>query len=106
YDLSCIRLLLWDGLGEDNNKQRSSRTYKYRLLTSADHQIWKVIYDSSSEGGNGWQEFRFSKPLAARYVRIHGLSNSANASFQVVQVEAYDDQPPDLGAEIVLARTF
>jgi hypothetical protein len=58
------------------------------------------------DGGNGWQEFRFANPLEARYVRIHGLSNSVNEKFQIVQVEAHDNQPPDLDAEIVLARTI
>jgi hypothetical protein len=96
--------LLWDGLGE-GNRQRDNRIYRYRLLASPDHQIWKVIYDSSNEGGNGWQEFRFPNPLETRYVRVHGLSNSANSHFHVVQIEAYDDLPPDLEGEIVLART-
>lgn len=101
--LFCIRLLLWDGLGEAN-KQRDNRVYKYRLLTSVDRKTWKVIHDSLDGGGNGWQEFRFPNPLEARYVRVHGLSNSANDKFQIVQVEAHDNQPPDLDAEIVLAR--
>lgn len=105
HALFCIRLLLWDGLGA-GNKQRDNRIYTYRLLTSADHKTWKVIYDSLSSGGNGWQDFRFPNPLEARYVRVHGLSNSANDKFQVVQVEAHDAQPPDLDAEIVLARTM
>lgn len=103
-ELFCIRFLLWDGLGA-HNKQRDTRIYTYRLLTSTDHKSWKVIYDSLSSGGNGWQEFRFPNPLEARYVRVHGLSNSANDKFQIVQVEAHTDQPPDLDAEIVLART-
>lgn len=104
HSLFSIRLLLWDGLGEVN-RQRDNRIYRYRLLTSPDHQVWRVVYDSSNEGGNGWQEFRFPNPLEARYIRVHGLSNSANDKFQIVQVEAHDSQPPDLDAEIVLART-
>jgi hypothetical protein len=79
--------------------------YRYRLLTSSDHQTWKVVYDSSNEGVNGWQEFHFPNPLEARYIRVHGLSNSANDKFQIVQVEAHNSQPPDLDAEIVLTRT-
>ena len=105
YDLSCIRLLLWDGLGKEG-KARANRIYKYRLLTSTDHQTWKVIFDSSNDGSNGWQVFNFSQPLNARYIRIHGLWNSANANFQVVQIEAHDTAPSELDAEIILQRTI
>lgn len=104
YTLFCIRLLLWDGLGQ-GNKQRDNRSYKYRLLTSVDHQLWKVVFDGSSDGTNGWQVFNFPDSLEARYIRIHGIWNSANAYFQVVQVEAYDGPSPELEAEIVLQRT-
>jgi hypothetical protein len=105
YNLVCIRILLWDGLGESGRK-RDNRVFKYRLLTSIDHQVWKVIFDSSHDGSNGWQVFTFSDALNTRYIRIHGLSNSANEHFQVVQVEAHDNIPPDLDAEIVLQRTI
>jgi hypothetical protein len=105
YDLLCIRILLWDGLG-DGSRKRDNRVFKYRLLTSTDHQIWKVIFDSSNDESNGWQVFNFSSSLNTRYVRIHGLSNSANANFQVVQVEAHNSTPSDLEAEIVLQRTI
>jgi hypothetical protein len=104
HRLYCVRLLLWDGLGQ-GNKQRDNRVYKYRLLTSVDHITWKVIYDSSNDGGNGWQVFNFPDALEVRYVRVHGIWNSANSYFQIVQVEAHDDTAPDLDAEIVLQRT-
>ena len=105
YNLICIRLLLWDGLGKEG-KVRANRFYKYRLLTSTDHQVWKVIFDSSNDGSNGWQVFNFSDSLSVRYIRIHGLWNSANPSFQIVQVEAHDSPPPEVDAEIVLQRTI
>lgn len=105
HQLSCIRLLLWDGLGQ-GNKQRDSRIYKYRLLTSVDRLTWRVVYDSSNDGGNGWQVFSFPEALEARYVRVHGVWNSANDKFQIVQVEAHDDPPSALDAEIVLQRTI
>jgi hypothetical protein len=104
YSIVCVRLLLWDDLGE-GNKQRSNRLYKYRLLISIDHLNWQVIYDSSADGGNGWQVFNFPSSLDARYIRIHGIWNSANPYFQVVQIEAHDSAPSDLDAEIMLQRT-
>jgi hypothetical protein len=103
FDLACIRLLLWDGLGQ-GSRQRDSRTYNYRLLTSLDHHSWRVIFDSLHSGGNGWQVFKFQSPLRSRYIRVHGLWNSANAYFQVVQLEAHDSDPPDLVAETMLQR--
>ncbi len=105
YDLLCVRILLWDGLG-GKNRQRDVRIYKYRLLTSRDHQTWKVVFDSSNDGGNGWQVFDLQEPLSARYVRVHGLFNSANAMFHVVQIEAFDQIPAPLEDEIVLHRTM
>src|SRR3989339_1861781 len=54
----CIRFLLWDGLGKGGSK-RDPRIYKYRLLTSTNHKIWNVYFDTASNGFNGWQVFTF-----------------------------------------------
>lgn len=80
FGLSCIRLLLWDGLGE-GNKQRSPRIYKYRLLTSADHQLWKVIYDSSMKeamaGRSSVSPTRWKRDMSASMVyRILRITSS------------------------------
>jgi hypothetical protein len=104
HTLYCIRLLLWDGLGEEH-AQRASRIYKYRLLTSVDHQVWKVIFDTCDDGFNGWQVFNFPNGFKSRYLRINGLWNSANQEFHVVQIEAYNSNPPPLNAEVTLERT-
>jgi hypothetical protein len=101
--LQCIRILLWDGLGEGGTI-RNPRIYIYRLLTSLDHINWKVLFDPGRNGFNGWQVFNFSHGFEARYIRIHGLINSANKDFHIVQVEAHDTDPPPLTAEIVLQR--
>jgi len=93
--LTTVRLLLWDGLG-DGIGPRDPRGYKYRLLLSADRRTWTVAFDSGGDSYNGWQVFCFKEPIDAQYVRVHGLWNSANAGFHVVQVEAYDDDPPAL----------
>lgn len=103
HRLHTIRLLLWDGLGR-GRAQRDSRTYKYRLLTSTDHTIWQVIFDSSEYGSNGWHVFEFTEPLDVRYIRIHALWNSANPWFQVVEIEAHDSLPDPLTADVTLKR--
>lgn len=102
YQIICIRFLLWDGLG--NSTERADRIYKYRLLTSIDRGSWRVIHDTFSEGGNGWQVFMFAAPSPVRYVRIYSLWNSANDAFHVVEIEAHDTEPPELNADMVLRR--
>jgi hypothetical protein len=94
-EVSCIRILLWDGLGTGEG-QADSRIYKYRLLISEDHMIWDVIYDSADKGYNGWQVFSLKENKKIRYVRLHGTYNSANWGIQVVQIEAHDSKPKEL----------
>jgi len=103
--IKCIRLLLWDGLGTGKGV-RDKRQYKYRLLTSKDHKMWSVIYDTLTEGYNGWQVFNFPEGMSLRYIRIHGLWNSANNGFHIVEVEAHDTEPDELQAETILERTI
>lgn len=95
HAITCIRFLLYDS---DRN-----RLYKYRLLASEDGKNWKVLFDTEERGHLGWQVF-FMGPerLRAQYVRIHGLWNSSNDSFHVVQVEVYDDDPPVLDGKVNL----
>ena len=99
-----IRFLLWDGLGSGG--VRHHRNYFYRLLTSKDHKIWEVIFDTMQEGFNGWQMFSFPSGIEARYVRIHGLWNSANSSFHMIELQVHDDDPPEIEAEYTLERTI
>lgn len=103
YQISWIRLLLWDGLGQGGDK-RNPRIYKYRLLTSTDHVRWSVHYDIGKDGYNGWQVFEFKKELDARYIRVHGLWNSANIDFHVVQLEAHNAEPPPIKGEETLHK--
>ncbi len=105
YDICCIRFLLWDGLGQSSN-QRNPRFYKYRLLCSTDHHSWHVLFDTGANGYNGWQVFFIRPEHNMRYIRIHGLFNIANIDIHIVQIEVYDDEPPDLDAEIVLRRNI
>lgn len=105
YNLNCIRFLLWDGLGAGEG-QRDPRTYKYRLLTSVDRKTWHVLYSSDDQGFNGWQVFRIPAGVEAQFIRIHGLWNSANPMFHVVELQAYEQEPESLNAEIILEKVI
>ena len=74
---SRSRVLLYEG---DN------RRYGYKLSVSADGRTWDEI--ASERRAQGWQEVNLDKVMV-RYIRISGLSNSANQLFHVVEVEAY-----------------
>ena len=75
--LSRIRLLLPD-------LQR--RKYGYRILTSKDGESWEVVHSAKNVRA-GWQEVELEK-LEARFIRINGLSNTANDEFHVVEIQA------------------
>ncbi len=102
--LRCIRFLLWDGLGEGKGV-RDTRRYGYRVLISEDHATWRVIHDTQTEGYNGWQALVLANGLSARYVRIHGLWNSRNESFHIVELEVHDDVPQDPPEEVTFKVT-
>lgn len=102
-NICCIRILLWDGLGQGDG-QPDDRIYKYRLSTSLDHQTWNVFFDTGDNGYNGWQVFRFKQKIKARYIRLHGLFNSKNQHIQVVQIEAHDSEPRELDREASITK--
>lgn len=106
HPIKCIRLLLWDGLGAGAGAARDTRKYYYRVLASKDHRIWEVILDTLCEGFNGWQKLNLPVPVEARYIRIHGLWNSNNPYFHLVEIEAHDDDHPESEAEYTLERTI
>lgn len=101
--VKVIRLLLWDGLGQLGGLL-DNRLYEYRLLCSEDQQHWIVVHDTGAEGTIGWQEFRFQSPIRLRYIRIHGLHNTANGFFHVVEIEAYDEEPQPLPRPATMSR--
>lgn len=95
YELKCIRFLLWDGLGKGGSVP-APRAYQYRLLTSTDLQNWTVQYETNMDGSIGWQVFDFLTPLSTRYIRIHGLRNTAKPDIHIVEIEAHTENPPEL----------
>jgi hypothetical protein len=103
YKIKCIRILLWDNLGQKGNS-RDSRLYKYRLLCSVNDKEWNVLFDLSDEGSNGWQIFDFIDAVECQFIRIHALHNSKNRKFHIVQIEAYEEIPDPLDADIRLKR--
>lgn len=103
YTLKCIRFLLWDGLGSTQGR-RDPRRYWYRLLISEDNKIWTVLFSTYDQGYNGWQSFRIPNGKSARYIRIHGMANSANPEFHVIELQAFDTEPDQIDADIVLDK--
>lgn len=105
YTLKYIRFLLWDGLGIGQGR-RDPRQYLYRLLISEDHKKWSVLFSTDDKGYNGWQVFRIPDGQSARFVRIHGLWNTANRLFHIIEIQAFDSEPDLLDAKIVLEKVI
>lgn len=89
YHIYCIRFLLWDGLSKNPNPD--DRKYLYKLLVSKDNENWIQVYDTEENGTSGWQIFDFPKGEIIRYIRIHGIKNSINNHFHIVEIEVHDD---------------
>ena len=105
YSIKCIRFLLWDGLGI-NRGHRDPRQYKYRLLVSEDSRNWTVLYSTEDQGFNGWQVFNIPEGINIRFIRVHGLWNSANKWFHVVEIQAFVSDSEPLNAETVTERVI
>lgn len=92
--VQTIQFLLWDNCGGEKS-ENCNRKYQYRLLTSADGQHWRVLFDTFREGYCGWQRFDLSSPLDMRYIRFHALTinDKTPPPFMLVQMEAYAREP-------------
>ena len=86
YLLREMRALLWDGEGE--------RFYRYSIETSADGQNYKPLVDHSTGRWRSWQTIRFS-PRPVKTIRVHGIYNSANGGFHMVELEAFCMHPAE-----------
>ncbi len=66
----------------------NDRYYQYRIETSADGLAWQTVVDMSKNKKASTTKGYFTKlatPVAARYVRLVMLKNSANPSYHVVE---------------------
>ena len=79
FSIGLVRILLYD---------LDRRKYGFRLLVSDDGESWELV-NNSEKVDAGWQEINL-EDTKARYVRINGLSNTANLGFHVVEVEVYE----------------
>ena len=79
FSIGQVRILLYD---------LDRRKYGFRLLVSNDGESWELV-NSSEKVDAGWQEINL-EDTKARYVRINGLSNTANLGFHVVEAEVYE----------------
>lgn len=94
--ISNIRFLLWDNLGNPNNR-KDSRKYKFALSISSDNKTFTTIFSNEhADGGNGWFSFNLTNEPYLRYVRLIGIHNTANPEFHIVEFEIYDNNPPEL----------
>ncbi|MEI9946433.1 MAG: discoidin domain-containing protein [Chitinophagaceae bacterium] len=101
YRLSVIRFLLWDNLGNPNNRI-NNRKYKFTLSISSDGINFVTVFSNQNQdGSNGWFSFRFINETYARYVRLVGHYNTANEQIHIVEFEIHDQEPPQLASNNV-----
>jgi len=81
--ISYIQMLLWD---------LDDRFYQYTIDTSVDGKKWQRLIDRSKGKWRSWQKINF-KPRKVKYIRINGIHNSANATFHIIEFEAYAEKP-------------
>ena len=77
--LSEIRLLNWDWI---------FRTQRYTIESSENGANWTALVDASGADHVGWDDWALSE-VSARYLRITGLTNTANQCFLVSELEVY-----------------
>ena len=74
-----VRLLNWDW---------NCRVHQYRIESSVDGTTWSTLVDASSGEHSGWEDWDASGQIA-RYLRLTGLSNSANSAVCLPEWEVY-----------------
>ena len=82
--VSRVRLLNWDF---------SLRTHRYTIETSADGAVWTMLADASSGEHSGWEDWA-ADGRTMRYLRLTGLSNSANSVVCIAEWEVYGTRVP------------
>ncbi|KAG7334406.1 hypothetical protein KOW79_002813 [Hemibagrus wyckioides] len=77
YQLSSMRLLLWDC---------DERSYSYYVEVSTNQQHWVKVVDRTRVACRSWQTLRFERQPAS-FIRIVGTHNTANEVFHCVHFE-------------------
>ncbi|GAU98400.1 hypothetical protein RvY_09552 [Ramazzottius varieornatus] len=88
YILSSLRLLLWDV---------DHRFYTYTIHSSATQKDWQLLVDTRDSPRQSWQSHKFP-PRPISFLKLTGISNTANEVFHVVHLEAPSQADP---AEVV-----
>ena len=92
--LGRVRVLNWHW---------DARVHRYRIESSLDGVEWSILVDASAGVHQGWEEWAVSG--SARYLRLTGLSNSANALVAIAEWEVYGLRPqPQLNTDQVRVR--
>jgi hypothetical protein len=82
--MTRVRLLNWDWL---------YRTQRYVIDSSEDGVNWSQLVDISEEDRHGWDDWPVEE-VSARYLRITGLTNTANQCFLLSEIEVYGEPGP------------
>jgi hypothetical protein len=82
--VSRVRVLNWDWV---------HRTHRYRIESSLDGTTWSVLAEASQGGRHGWDDWAVPGRLV-RYLRLTGLSNSANSFVCISEWEVYGTREP------------
>ena len=93
--VSRVRLLNWNW---------NYRVQRYQLEASTDGATWTTLADASASDHAGWDDWPVANQ-AIRYLRFTGLSNSANSTVVVSELEVYGTRPPARRALSVSAES-
>ncbi len=68
------------------------RVHRYTIESSTDGVNWSMLADASGEDRQGWDDWPVAD-VAVRYLKFTGLSNSANQSVAIAELEVYGTRP-------------
>ena len=80
--VSRIRMLNWDW---------TCRTHRYKIESSLNGTSWTTLVDASAEDHQGWDDWAVADE-SIRYLRLTGLTNTADTGFCVSELEVYGER--------------
>ncbi len=93
--VSRVRILNWHW---------DTRVHRYQIEYSSNGSDWSTLVDASGEDHRGWEDWPVAD-LAMRYVKFTGLSNSANQSVAIPELEIYGERDPLPVPQAVFSKT-